>query len=62
VPLPGDVTEAQLARIIGDVAALAYKWKKPLTARLQPVRGRKAGELTEFDSPYLVNARLQPLR
>lgn len=62
VPLPGDVTEAQLRRIIGDVAVLAYKWKKPLTARLQPVHGRKAGEMTQFDSPYLVNARLQPLR
>lgn len=62
VPLPGDVTEAQLERIIGDVAALAYKWKKPLTARLQPVHGRKAGEMTQFDSPFLVNARLQPVR
>jgi uncharacterized protein (UPF0210 family) len=62
VPLPGDVTEAQLARIIGDVAVLAYKWKKPLTARLQPVHGRRAGELSDFDDPLLVNARLQPLR
>jgi uncharacterized protein (UPF0210 family) len=62
VPLPGDVTEAQLARIIGDVAVLAYKWKKPLTARLQPVHGRRAGELSDFDDPLLANARLQPLR
>jgi hypothetical protein len=44
IPLPGDVTEDQLARIIGDVATLAFKWKKPLTARLQPVKGRKAGQ------------------
>ena len=62
VPLPGDVTEAQLARIIGDVAVLAYKWKKPLSARLQPVHGRRAGEMSDFDDPLLVNARLQPLR
>lgn len=62
VPLPGDVTEAQLARIIGDVAVLAYKWKKPLTARLQPVAGAKAGEMTRFDSPFMVNARLQPVK
>ena len=27
VPLPGDVTEEQLARIIGDVASLAVKWQ-----------------------------------
>jgi uncharacterized protein len=62
VPLPGDVTEAQLARIIGDVAVLAFKWHKPLTARLQPVHGRSAGEMSAFDDPYLVNAKLQPLR
>jgi uncharacterized protein (UPF0210 family) len=61
VPLPGDITEAQLARIMGDVAVLAYKWKKPLTARLLPVHGAKAGDLTRFDSEFLVNARLQPL-
>lgn len=62
VPLPGDVSEEQLARIMGDVAVLAYKWKKPLTARLQPVHGRKAGDTSNFDDPFLVNARLQPLK
>lgn len=61
IPLPGDVTEDQLARIIGDVATLAFKWKKPLTARLQPVKGKKAGEMSEFSGPYLVNVRLQKL-
>jgi hypothetical protein len=58
VPLPGDVTEAQVARIVGDVAVLAYKWKKPLTARLQPAPGRKAGQMSNFTDPLLVNARL----
>jgi uncharacterized protein len=62
VPLPGDVTQAQLARIMGDVAVLAYKWKKPLTARLQPVHGLRAGDQTQFESPFMVNARLQPLK
>jgi uncharacterized protein len=61
VPLPGDITEDQIARIIGDVATLAFKWKKPLTARLQPVNGRKAGEMSDFDDPFLTNAKLQPL-
>jgi uncharacterized protein (UPF0210 family) len=60
-PLPGDTTEDQLAKIIGDVASLAFKWKKPLTARLFPVPGKKAGDRTEFDSPYLVNATIQKL-
>lgn len=62
VPLPGDVTEEMLTRIIGDMAVLAYKWKKPLTARLQPVFGRRAGEMSEFDAPFLVNAKLQPVK
>jgi uncharacterized protein len=62
VPLPGDVTEEQLVRILGDMAVLAFKWKKPLTARLQPVHGARAGEMSAFDDPFLVNAKLQPLR
>jgi len=61
VPLPGNISEEQLSRIIGDVASLAIKWHKPLTARLQPVAGKEAGEKTEFDDPRLVNATLQPL-
>jgi uncharacterized protein (UPF0210 family) len=61
VPLPGEVTEEQLARIIGDMATLAYKWHKPLSARLQPVAGKKAGEKTEFNNPHLVDAIIQKL-
>jgi hypothetical protein len=61
VPLPGDIPEQQLELIIGDMASLAVKWHKPLSARLLPVAGKKAGDATEFDDPYLVNATLQPL-
>src|SRR5262249_26349198 len=61
VPLPGDVSEQQIARILGDVASLAYKWKKPLTARLLPVKGKKAGEKTDFHDQFLENAELRPL-
>ena len=60
VPLPGDTTEAEIARIVGDVATLAYKWNKPLAARLLPAPGKKAGEMTEF-SGALANAIIQPL-
>jgi len=58
VPLPGDVTEDRLARIYSDVAALAWKWHKPLSARLQPVKDKKAGDKTDFESPYLFNTTL----
>ena len=61
IPLPGDVTEQQLALIIGDMASLSVKWHKPLSARLLPVLGKGWGEMTEFNDPFLVNAKLQSL-
>jgi uncharacterized protein len=61
VPYPGDLSEAQMVRIYGDVASLAWKWKKPLSARLQPVQGKKAGERTEFEDEYLFNTTLHAL-
>jgi len=61
IPLRGDISEAQLARIFGDVASLAWKWHKPLSARLQPVLGKKDGEQTEFSDPYLFNTTVHAL-
>ncbi len=61
VPLPGDVTQEQLERILGDVASLSVKWSKPLTARLLPVAGKHARDRTDFADPRLINATLQPL-
>ncbi len=61
VPLPGDITAEKLSLIIGDMASLAFKWHKPLSARLLPVLGKGWGEMTEFDNPFLVNAKLQSL-
>jgi len=62
VPLPGDVSIEQLDMIIGDMASLAFKWHKPLSARLLPVKGKVPGDTTEFDDPFLVNAVIQPLK
>jgi uncharacterized protein (UPF0210 family) len=59
VPLPGDVPVSRLAAIITDMASLADKLKKPLSARLFPVPGKKVGERTSFGSPYLVDATIQ---
>jgi uncharacterized protein (UPF0210 family) len=58
VPFPGDISAEQMTRIFGDVASLAWKWKKPLSARLQPVAGKKAGDQTQFSSPFLFNTTL----
>ena len=61
IPLPGDITQEQLERIFGDVAVLATKWNKPLSARLQPVKDKKAGETTDFQDPYLFNTTIHPV-
>jgi uncharacterized protein (UPF0210 family) len=61
IPLPGDVTLDQMNRIFSDVASLAVKWNKPLSARLQPIPGKKAGDRTEFDDPFLFNTIIHPL-
>jgi uncharacterized protein (UPF0210 family) len=61
LPLPGDVTDDQIARILGDVAALASKWHKPLTARLLPVKNKYTGDTSDFDDPHLTNAKIQAM-
>jgi uncharacterized protein len=61
VPLPGEISLAQMERIFSDVAVLATKWNKPLSARLQPVPGKKPGDMTDFKDPYLFNTTLHPL-
>jgi uncharacterized protein (UPF0210 family) len=58
VPLPEDVTEAELRGILLDVAALSAVLQKPLTARLMPVPGLKPGGEVRFDFPYFADARL----
>ena len=61
VPLPGDISTEQMERIFADVASLALKWNKPLSARLQPVQGKKPGDQTDFQDPYLFNTTVHPL-
>jgi uncharacterized protein (UPF0210 family) len=61
IPYPGNISVDQLARIFGDVASLAWKWHKPLSARLQPVAGMKSGDVTGFSNPFLFNTTLHEL-
>jgi uncharacterized protein len=58
VPLAGDVSEDELAGILLDVAALAMRLDKPLTARLMPLPGKQAGDHTEFDFSYFASGRV----
>jgi hypothetical protein len=58
VPIPGDITIEKITAILIDMATLAIKLDKPLSARLFPIPGKKAGEMTAFNSPYLVDCRI----
>lgn len=55
IPLAGDCSDETIAHLLLDVATLALRLRKPLSARLFPVPGKHAGEYTAFTSPYLVN-------
>jgi hypothetical protein len=58
VPLPGATSAAELAAILLDVAALALRQHKPLTARLLPIPDKQAGDEVGFDSSYFVKGRV----
>ncbi len=61
VPLPGDATPEQLSALLLDVAALSIRLDKPLTARLMPIPGKKAGDKTGFDFAFFANGRVMEL-
>lgn len=58
IPLPGDVAPEQITAILLDLAALALRLDKPLTARLMPIPGKQAGDPTSFEFEYFANSRV----
>jgi uncharacterized protein len=58
VPIPGDAGVDAIARVIADVATLAVRLRKPLSARLFPVPGKAAGDRAHFDDPRLTECRV----
>ena len=62
VPLPGDTSADQIAAVLLDLAALAMRLDKPLTARLMPIPGKKAGDPTNFNFDYFANSRVMGLQ
>jgi len=61
VPLPGDTRAEQLVPVLLDLAALALRLDKPLTARLMPLPGKQAGDPSDFDFEYFANSRVMRL-
>jgi uncharacterized protein (UPF0210 family) len=62
IPLPGEVTQEQLYAILLDLAVLAQRLGKPLTARMMPVPGKLVGDATDFDFEYFANSRVMDLK
>jgi hypothetical protein len=58
LPLPGDASVDQLQAVLLDLAALALRLNKPLTARLLPIPGKKTGDPTGFDFEYFANSKV----
>ncbi len=61
IPIPGDASTEQITAILSDVATLSMQLKKPLSVRLFPVPGLKAGDITQFQSPYLTNTAVMQI-
>jgi len=61
IPLPGDTTAEQIVPLLLDLCALALRLDKPLTARLMPIPGKRAGDETNFDFGFFVNSKVMVL-
>ena len=61
VPLPGDTDQDALAALLLDLGALALRHNKPLTARLMPIPGKRAGDDVHFDFPYFADSKIMTL-
>ena len=61
VPVPGEVAQSRIRGLLVDVAAMSLKLEKPLCVRILPVPGKRAGERTEFDHPYICNCQVMAL-
>ena len=61
VPLPGSTSEDQLYAVLLDLAVLAQRLAKPLTARLMPIPGKEAGEATAFDFEFFANSKVMQI-
>ena len=61
IPLAGDAEEKSLYALLLDIASLSMKLNKPLSARLMPIPGKNAGDMTTFDFEYFVNTKIMEL-
>lgn len=62
IPLPGDTQASALTALLLDLAILAQRLDKPLTARLMPIQGKRAGDPTDFNFAFFANSRVMDIK
>jgi uncharacterized protein (UPF0210 family) len=62
IPLAGDVSLETVAGVLLDVAALASRLDKPLTARLMPMPGLAAGDPVNIDFLWFAPSKAMALQ
>jgi len=62
IPLPGDISEREVASIMLDMSALALILDKPLVARLVPIPRRRKGQRTKFNYHFFHNTKVMAAR
>ena len=62
VPIPGDTSIEKLNALMRDTGTMAFRLNKPLTVRVFPVPGLKAGDMTVYESDDLCNCKILEVR
>ncbi|HEY5757971.1 MAG TPA: DUF711 family protein [Steroidobacter sp.] len=61
IPIPGNTSADSISGLLRDVASLATRLRKPLSARLFLVPGKKVGDMARFDDPVLTDSVVMKL-
>ena len=61
IPLAGDVSTDAITAVLADIAMLAARLNKPLTARLMPIPGLTVSDPTTYTFSYFHNSRVLPI-
>ena len=61
IPIPGSTSQAQIEGLLLDIASLSSRLNNPITARLMPIPGKEAGDLTTFNFEFFSNGRVLPI-
>jgi uncharacterized protein (UPF0210 family) len=61
IAVAGDIPVSAIENLLLDLTTISIRLAKPLSARILPSRGLRAGDMTGFDSPYICNSRVMAL-